>query len=124
MEAQEKRHFAVIDPYKRKLTIKFGDRIVAETTDALILKEHGRSLYDPVFYIPKKDIKVELEREPETKGFCPIKGNAHRWHLKEEPTEYYFAWSYEDPLPRSVKIKGHLAFNLHHVSFVSEPLAD
>lgn len=122
MDSADNRHFAVIDPYRRKLTIKFGDQVIAATTNALILKEHGRSLYDPVFYIPKEDISVELEREADTTGFCPIKGHAHRWHMKDQPLEQYIAWSYEDPLPRGRKIMGHLAFNMRYVSFVSEPV--
>lgn len=118
----EKRHFAVIDDYKRKLTILYGETVVAETTDAKILKESGKSLYNPVFYIPKEDVKIELVRDENTTGFCPIKGHAHRWHLKENSPGPYFGWSYEEPFPKSKKIAGHIAFNMQYVTLVSAPL--
>lgn len=121
MEAAANQHYAVIDPLPRKLTLMYQGEVVAETEAAMILKEVGRTVYDPVYYIPKADIKVALAREPDTKGYCPIKGHAHRWHLKENPTNMYFAWSYEHPFPQAKKIAGHLAFNAKYVTFVSAP---
>jgi hypothetical protein len=50
---EEKRHYAVIDDYNRKLTLKYMNEVIAETTSALILKEVGKSVYDPVFYQKK-----------------------------------------------------------------------
>ena len=121
MEEAEKRHYAVIDPYKRLLTIKVGDEVVAKTTEALILKEVGKSVYDPVFYIPKKDLKTDLKKETNRNSYCPIKGDATYWQL-ETPTDNYFAWSYESPLPRASKIEGYIAFNKDYVTIISDPV--
>ena len=82
MENTENRHYAVIDDYNRKLTLKYRDEIVATSERALILKEVGKSVYNPVFYLPKQDINVELRTEPERKSFCPIKGDAGYYSLK------------------------------------------
>ena len=57
ISSMENRHYAVMDSYNRKLTIKIKDQVLAQTTDAIIVKEIGKGVYDPVFYIPKKDIK-------------------------------------------------------------------
>ncbi len=119
---EEKRHYNVIDHYQRKLTIKYKGEIIAETTDALILKEVGKGVYDPVFYIPKDDIQLKLALEPARKSFCPIKGDATYWNVENNFTENYFAWSYEDALPRAKKIKGYIAFNMAYISFISEPV--
>ncbi len=100
----------------------YQDVLVAETENALILKEVGKSVYDPVFYIPKADIKIDLEMDAVSKGHCPIKGDAHRWYLKENPTANYFGWSYEAPLPRSRKLEGHIAFNMQYVTLISAPI--
>ena len=125
MENSENRHYAVIDEYKRKLTLKYNDEIVAESERVLILKEVGKSVYDPVFYFPKEDIKVELERETQRKSFCPIKGDATYWNLKENhPTDDYFAWSYEESLPMTKKIEGYIAFNPANLTFISEAITD
>ena len=123
MESTEKRHYAIINKYYRKLTLKFRGKILAFTEEALILKEVGKTVYNPVFYVPKEDIKMELELDPKYDSNCPIKGDATYWNLKTNPTtENYFAWSYENPLPRSRKIKGYIAFNFEEISFVSEPI--
>lgn len=124
METAEKRHYALIERYNRKMTVTHKGQVVAETDKALILKEVGKSLYNPVFYIPQEDIKVELEMDPVSRGACPIKGASNRWHLKENPTSAYFGWSYEDPLPKSKKLKGHMAFNAAYVTFISAPLQE
>ncbi len=121
METTTPRHYAVIDVYERKLTLQFKGQTIASTTNALILKEVGKSVYNPVFYIPKEDVTVDLKPELDRSSHCPIKGDASYWNL-ENPTSEYFAWSYEDPLPRSKKIKGYVAFNLNYLTLVSEPL--
>tara|TARA_R110002167_G_scaffold128570_2_gene310900 strand:+ start:4511 stop:4654 length:144 start_codon:yes stop_codon:yes gene_type:complete len=46
---EEKRHYAVIDQLNRKLTLKYLGEVIVVTTSALILKEIGKSAYDPVF---------------------------------------------------------------------------
>ena len=123
MSNTENPHYASINRYPRKLTLTHQGTVIAETTNALILKEvaHGR-VSDPVFYIPQSDIKVEMVMDPESKGRCPIKGNSNRWNLKTNPVGPYFGWSYEEPLDGAKEIKGHIAFNGAFVSFLSEPL--
>ena len=117
---EEKRHYAVYDSYHRILTFKRGDEVVAKTTKAIIVKEVGKGVYDPVFYIPKEDVLINLEPEDRT-STCPIKGIASYW-MPKEPTENYFAWSYEDANPRAKKIKGHIAFNMDYLTLISEPV--
>lgn len=117
----ENRHYAVMDSYHRKLTIKIKDQVLAQTTNAIIVKEVGKGVYDPVFYIPKSDILANLKPEDARQSSCPIKGAASYWNL-ETPTDNYFAWSYEEPLPRSKKIKGYIAFNMEYVTLISEPI--
>jgi uncharacterized protein (DUF427 family) len=119
---EEKRHYAVIDDYNRKLTLKYMNEVIAETTSALILKEVGKSVYDPVFYIPKKSVLIKLESEPNRQSHCPIKGEASYWNVEGDFTDNYFAWSYEDALPHSKKIEGYIAFNMEYITFISEPI--
>jgi uncharacterized protein (DUF427 family) len=119
---EEKRHYAVIDKYNRKLTLKYLNEVIAETTNALILKEVGKSVYDPVFYLPKDDILIKLEPEPKRQSHCPIKGDASYWKVEGDFGDNYFAWSYEDALPRSKKIEGYIAFNTEYITVISEPI--
>lgn len=121
MEDTKKRHYSAIDAYTRKLTLKYNNRIIAESKNALILKEVGKSVYNPVFYFPKEDIKAELVGEPKRNSYCPIKGDATYWNFKDDATDNYLAWSYEKALPRAKKIEGYIAFNLDQVTLISEP---
>jgi len=119
---EEKRHYLVVDKYERKLTLKYKNEVIAETTEALILKEVGKTVYNPVFYLPKDGIKMKLELEPKRQSHCPIKGDATYWNVEGDFTDNYFAWSYEDALPRARKIKGYIAFNMDYLTLVSEPI--
>ena len=119
---EEKRHYSVIDPYKRRLILKYKNEIIADTREALILKEVGKSVYNPVFYLPKDAVKIKLVPEPGRQSHCPIKGDASYWNIEGGFTDNYFAWSYEEALPRSKKIQGYLAFNMEYITLISEPI--
>jgi uncharacterized protein (DUF427 family) len=122
MSDSEPRHYAVIDQYNRKLTLKYKGQILAESTNALILKEVAKTVYNPSFYFPKEDVKMELELEADRNSHCPIKGDATYWNLKDNPTDNYFAWSYDHPNTRSNKIKEMIAFNPEYITIMSEPI--
>lgn len=119
---EEKRHYAVIDKYDRKLTLKYLDEVIVESTSALILKEVGKSVYDPVLYIPMEDIRIKLVVEPNRQSHCPIKGDATYWNIEGKFTDNYFAWSYEEAMPRTKKIQGYVAFNMEYITLISEPI--
>lgn len=122
MENNDQRHYAVADAYKRKVTLKYQDKVIVESENARILKEVGKSVYNPVLYFPKDDIKVPLEKEEARQSHCPIKGDATYWNFPEQPTSEYLAWSYETALPKTKKIEGLVAFNLNYFTLISEPL--
>jgi uncharacterized protein (DUF427 family) len=122
MDLTESRHYVVIDAYDRKLSMKYKGEIIVETRHALILKEVAKTVYNPVLYVPKEDIKVNIDKEPNRNSHCPVKGNATYWNLQENPTEDYFAWSYEEALPRAKRIEGYIAFNPAYITMISEPV--
>ena len=116
------RHYAVIDTYRGKVTVRHGDTVVAESRSALNLKEVGASVYDSVLYFPKDDVDMtELAKVENKTTSCPIKGAATYWDPKDETVDPYFAWSYEEAHPMTKKIEGHIAFNPALVTFVLEP---
>ena len=49
-------HFMVIKPIPRKVRVFIGDRLIADTTEAVRVIEIGRSVYDPVVYFPADDL--------------------------------------------------------------------
>ena len=54
-----------------------GERL-AESTRALRMTE---STYDPVFYIPKGDVRLELLEATDHSTHCPFKGDASYWSI-------------------------------------------
>ncbi len=116
------RHYAVIDPHRGSVTVMFNDTPIAESKKTLMMKEVGRTIYDTVLYFPKEDVNMALLGEVQGKvTSCPIKGDATYWDPTDGKVADYFAWSYEEPHPKSKKIKGHIAFNPSHVTFILKP---
>lgn len=99
------RHFMVVKPVPRRVQIFDGDTLVAETTDAIRVMEVGKTLYDPVLYVPESDIRVPLSAIDKT-THCPLKGDAsYHAHDGEE-----IAWSYELPFGFAVVLASRRAF--------------
>lgn len=98
-------HLMVIKPVSRRIRILAGDTLLADSTSAIRIMEVGRSVYDPVIYVPAADIRVDLE--PVDKStHCPIKGDASYRSLGGEE----IAWTYEKPIPMAADLAGHFAF--------------
>lgn len=98
-------HFMVIKPIDRAIKIYAGDRLLASTTSALRVLEVGKSVYDPVVYIPLTDIIVALE-PIEKATHCPLKGDAHYLTLDGDE----IGWTYDNPLDFADALSGHVAF--------------
>lgn len=90
------------------LEVYFGDKKIAETDDAILLKEDD---YPDRYYIRREDVNMEaLERTSETSE-CPFKGKASYFSLKTDEGEAKNAvWTYEDPYDEHRDIKDRLAF--------------
>jgi len=116
-------HYQVTDPYPYRVTVLIDGQEVAASVDALILKEVGTSLYDPVIYVPRKDVNLDLLQPVEDYStHCPIKGDASYWDFASGDVSIdKAAWSYDDPLPYSDAIARHLAFDQRHATIKISP---
>jgi uncharacterized protein (DUF427 family) len=91
-----------------RVVVSVAGRVVADTSNALTLRE---AAYPPVQYIPVEDVDFsQLERSDYT-TYCPYKGDCNYYNVPTGGTKSVNAvWSYEDPFPAVVQIKGHVAF--------------
>ena len=65
-------HYHVADPYPYEMRISIAGQTVARSTRAIVLKEVGKSLYNPSFYVPAEDVDLGLfEREDGYTTHCP-----------------------------------------------------
>lgn len=111
------RHYHQIEPAPVTVRVKVGQRVLAQSDRALVLKEVGKKLYDSVYYFPRDAVPAELLRRSKTRTHCPIKGEASYFTVVTAEEEYPdLVWSYEDPIPRSERIRELLAFDARRVT--------
>ena len=90
-----------------RVRVTFNGEIIAESRDALVLEE-GK--YPPVYYLPRKDVKMERLIRTSHTSHCPYKGDATYYSVSNGRTARNAVWSYEQPIEQVQAIKDHLAF--------------
>ena len=91
----------------RPIRIEVDGEVIAETTGARLLFE---TQLPTRFYLPREDIQAEL-RPSEARSYCPYKGAASYWSLEAGGRVLEdIGWTYAEPLPDAVSIKGLVAF--------------
>jgi uncharacterized protein (DUF427 family) len=101
-------HPITITANPRRVRISAGGVVIAETADALTLKEAS---YPAVNYVPRKDANMGLLKRSERVTHCPYKGDANYFSIVADGNTIADAiWTYEAPFPAMTEISGHLAF--------------
>lgn len=86
------------------LRVRVAGDLVAESDRAKVLSENGMPNR---YYLPREDVRVDLRRSEKT-AVCPYKGTSTYWSTEAVDD---VAWSYEDPLPDTARIAGHVSFD-------------
>lgn len=102
------KHLLRVLPAGRHVRVSAGGETIAESSEALELFEGD---YAPVFYLPRKDVKMGKLTPTPSHTWCPYKGEATYWKIDAEGGDIQDAvWSYEDPFVEMAEIKDHMAF--------------
>jgi uncharacterized protein (DUF427 family) len=96
-----------IRPAGGRVRVMFNGELIAESGEALVLEE-GK--YQPVYYVPRKDVKMERLIRTSHTSHCPHKGDATYYSVSNGRTARNAVWSYEQPIEQVQAIKDHLAF--------------
>jgi uncharacterized protein (DUF427 family) len=88
-----------------RVQVKFKGELIADSRDALVLEEGS---YPPVFYFPRRDVKMERLARSTRETYCPFKGQASYFSLLGGPENA--VWSYEQPYDEMSAIRELLAF--------------
>jgi uncharacterized protein (DUF427 family) len=91
-----------------RVRVTFNGEVVADSRDALRMDEGS---YPPVYYLPRKDVKMERLIRTSHTTHCPYKGDATYYSVcNGGRTARNAVWSYEAPYESMQAIKGLLAF--------------
>jgi uncharacterized protein (DUF427 family) len=111
-------HPITIDRNPNRIVVKVGDRVIADTRDALTLREAS---YPPVQYIPRKDADMSLLERSDHTTYCPYKGDCAYFSIPAGGQRTANAvWTYESPHPAVAEIAGYLAFYPDRVDAIEE----
>ena len=115
-------HPISIEPTGARVTVSVVGHVVADTREALILKEAS---YRPVLYIPRKDVDMRLLERSDHQTYCPYKGDCAYYSIPlGGQRSVNAAWTYEAPYAAVAEIKDHVAFYADRVDAVEEHPAD
>ena len=102
----------------KRVRITFAGQVIADTTQALSLKEAS---YAAVQYIPRADVAMDLLKPTTHASHCPYKGDASYFSVAANgKTAENAVWSYERPFPAMADIAGYLAFYPNRVDKIEE----
>jgi uncharacterized protein (DUF427 family) len=103
-------HRISVTPASARVQIKFKGKIVADSKDAVQMVEgmEGSTVAPTVYYVPRKDVKMERLVRTSHQTYCPFKGHASYYSLKDGPENA--VWSYEEPYDEMAAIRQMVAF--------------
>jgi uncharacterized protein (DUF427 family) len=101
-------HPIAVSPSASHIIVKAGGRVIADSTDALALREAS---YPEVLYIPRKDVDMSLLERTSHSTYCPYKGECSYYSIPAGGDKAINAvWTYEAPYDAVSEIKEHVAF--------------
>jgi uncharacterized protein (DUF427 family) len=111
-------HPITVDRNPARVVVTLAGATIADTTDALTLRE---STYPAVQYVPRKDVDMSLLERTDHETYCPYKGDASYYTVKNGGNTLDNAvWTYEQPYDAVSDIKDHLAFYADRVDIAEQ----
>ena len=95
----------VTRPAVLRVRVSYRGELIADSRDAVALEEGP---YPVVYYIPRKDVRMDRLQRTSHRTHCPYKGDASYYSIQDGPANA--AWSYEQPKQEMLSIKDLLAF--------------
>ena len=106
----------------RRVKVVFGGVTIADSGAALRVEETG---HGPVYYVPGKDVRLDLMHPTEQHTRCPFKGEASYWTI-ELPADAGSArrsenavWAYPSPYDEVSRLAGYYAFYPNRVDSIT-----
>jgi uncharacterized protein (DUF427 family) len=113
-------HPISIQPNPARVVVSVAGRVVADTRNALTLREAD---YPAVQYIPREDVDFSQLERTDHATYCPYKGDCSYYSVPAGGKKSVNAvWSYDDPYPAVAQIRERVAFYPDRVDEIAEQL--
>jgi uncharacterized protein (DUF427 family) len=112
--AKHPEHRITSDLAGVRVRVTFNGEVIADTREAIAMKEGD---YPVVYYVPRKDVKMDRLARTTHTTYCPFKGHASYYSLAGGPENA--VWSYEQPYDEVAVIKDRLAFYPNKVDSIA-----
>jgi uncharacterized protein (DUF427 family) len=97
-----------IEPGRTRWRAMFGDAVIADTDDALVVREAD---YPQVVYFPRDTVAMEYMARTDRVTHCPYKGDATYYTIRRHSQiAENAAWSYDEPGDAVGQLAGRIAF--------------
>ena len=103
--AKHPEHRITTAPASVRVSVTLNGEPIAETREAIAMREGS---YPVVYYVPRKDVKMDRLARTSHTTYCPHKGHASYYSLAGGPENA--VWSYEQPYDGVDAIRERLAF--------------
>lgn len=111
-------HPIAIERNPNRVVVRVAGRVVADTSEALTLREAS---YPAVQYVPRKNVNMMLLERTEHATYCPYKGDCAYFSIPLGGDRSTNAvWTYEAPYEAVSPIRDHLAFYPDRVDAIEE----
>lgn len=105
-------------PTQRRLRVTVGGEMLVDTTETVAVFETS---VEPRLYVSPSLVRTETLHRSDTRTYCNYKGYATYWTAVVGDTVVDdVAWSYEDPPPETLPIKGFFSFDENRVEMLAE----
>jgi len=114
-------HRVELLPESRRIKVAFGGVTIAESSAALRIEETG---HDPVYYLPEKDVRMDLLHLTGHHTRCPYKGEASYWTIEageagSSRRSENAVWGYPAPYDEVSGLAGYYAFYPNRVDSIT-----
>jgi uncharacterized protein (DUF427 family) len=101
-------HTAEVVPTPKRVRVFFGGETVADTKQALLLRESG---YTPVYYFPQGDVRMDLLSRSQRALQDSHKGRASYWTLRVgDAVAENAGWTYSEQPAEAPALEDYIAF--------------
>ncbi|MFI2345451.1 DUF427 domain-containing protein [Streptomyces sp. NPDC019443] len=106
-------HRVTAVPGTQHIRVEIDGQLVSSSSRPVLVYETGLPVR---YYLPAEDVNLTLFEPTDTHTTCPYKGEASYWSFHggntgaDAAVRTDVAWSYQEPLPSVLDIKGYLSF--------------